>query len=324
MTNFLKTLTKITLVSVTCLLGLMSCAGIATTQSTTRVQADSDPEFGLLVMAHGGSDEWNAAVEESAANLSTEYPVEVAFGMADAGSMEVAVRNLEAEGVEHVGVVRLFISGTSWYVRTQQIFGMQEGAPSKEAAARMADSRPAARMRMGFWKIDTDLSFHLSNEGLADADEMDGVIFSRVRKLSQDPGNEVMLVVAHGTSDDSENDAWVGKITQRTLVARRELGLHDIKVFTLREDWAEKKAVALAGIRNYMEQASADGLTPIVVPYRVQGFGPYEEALQGLDYRADKQGLLPHANVSLWIANQADQLMQEASSHARLLAQANP
>jgi len=319
MADYLKWVTKGILVPVICLLDLVSCTGTLTTQSATRVQADNEPDFGLLVMAHGGSDEWNAFVEASARSLNTNYPVEVAFGMADAGSLERAVRNLEQKGVQHVGVVRLFISGTSWYERTQQILGMQQGAPSKEAALRTASSRSAARMSMGFWKIDTDLVFHLSNEGLADADEMDGVILSRVHKLSRDPSNEVVLVVAHGTEDDSDNAAWVEKITQRTSVTRRELGLHDIKAFTLREDWAEKKIEAQVSIRNYIEQATAKGLTPIVVPYRVQGFGPYEEVLQGLDYRADKQGLLPHANVNLWIAKQADQLMQEASSHARLL-----
>lgn len=35
----------------------------------------------------------------------------------------------------------------------------------------------------------------------------------------------------------------------------------------------------------------------IVVPYRVQGFGPDEGVLSELDYRADKRGLLPHPNV---------------------------
>lgn len=49
-----------------------------------------------------------------------------------------------------------------------------------------------------------------------------------------------------------------------------------------------------------------------MVPYRVQGFGPYERVLSELDYRADKRGLLPHPNVGLWIERQASLMQAEA------------
>ena len=63
------------------------------------------------------------------------------------------------------------------------------------------------------------------------------------------------------------------------------------------------------------------GLTPIVVPYRVQGFGPYEGVLSELDYRADRFGLLPHPNVGLWIGRQASLMKAEAlDRHLTLVA----
>ena len=49
-----------------------------------------------------------------------------------------------------------------------------------------------------------------------------------------------------------------------------------------------------------------------VVPFRVSGFGPYARVLEGLDYEASGQGLLPHANVSKWIENQTELLMRIA------------
>ncbi|GIS51092.1 MAG: hypothetical protein Ct9H90mP25_5260 [Gammaproteobacteria bacterium] len=81
------------------------------------------PNFGLLLMAHGGTEEWNEAVLQATAEVTSKYPVEVAFGMADAGSLERSVRRLEKLGVKDVGVVRMFVSGESWYERTQQILG---------------------------------------------------------------------------------------------------------------------------------------------------------------------------------------------------------
>ena len=94
-------------------------------------------------------------------------------------------------------------------------------------------------MPMGFWKVDSELAFHVSVEGLADAVEMDEVLTARIRALSSDPGNEVVAVIAHGPGDDGENQRWIEKITQRTTGAREQLGLRDIRVFTLREDWPE-------------------------------------------------------------------------------------
>jgi sirohydrochlorin cobaltochelatase len=84
-------------------------------------------------MAHGGSPEWNQTVLQAVEPLRGRYPVEVAFGMADACSLQESVRALEEKGVRKVGVVRLFVSGESWYERTEQILGLRDGAPPAKA-----------------------------------------------------------------------------------------------------------------------------------------------------------------------------------------------
>lgn len=299
---------------------LAGCTSVGS-DSGARIAADDESvagaDFGVLVMAHGGGAEWDAAVEASLAHLEERYPVAAAFGMADAGSMERAVRELEAAGVKHVGVVRMFVSGESWYERTEQILGLRDGAPSKaEAMAKMANE-PARRMPMGFWQINTDLEFHLSEEGLADAEEMDQVLLTRISNLSRKPADEKVLVLAHGPGDDAENARWIARISARTELARKQLGMADIRVFTLREDWQDKREQAEQQIRAYLQQATAEGKSTLVVPYRVMGFGPYHEVLSGLDYRADETGLVPHNNVGLWLVNQASELEQQAGQHDR-------
>ena len=281
-------------------------------------------DYGVLVMAHGGGEEWNASVEQAITALHREYPVSIAFGMADAGSMERAVRQLESEGVAHVGVVRMFISGESWYERTEQILGIEEGAPSKQQAQQQAAGQSAMRMPMGFWQIDSDLAFHMSPEGLADAEEMDRVLLDRISALSRQPADEVVVVLAHGPGDDAENQRWIDKISHRTQLARDELGVHAIRTFTLREDWQDKRELAEQQIRDYIATANAAGRQALVIPYRVQGFGPYHEVLAGLDYRADETGLVPHDNVIQWIQNQADTLRAEATDHAISLLATSP
>ena len=302
-----------------CLIAFCAIAVALSSCASTDVWDSPDPgndfSFGVMVMAHGGSEEWNAHVADAIEPLKARFPVELALGMADAGSMEAAVRRLESRGVRHVGLVRVFISGESWYERTLKILGILEGAPPRASQQHTHAAMANMPMPMGFWKVDTELVFHVRSEGLADAVEMDEVVTARIRELSSDPDNEIVAVIAHGPGDDAENRRWIEKITQRTRSAHEQLGLRDIRVFTLREDWPDRRTAAEREIRSYIAQANSRGLTPIVVPFRVQGFGPYERVLGGLDYRADKLGLLPHPNVGHWIASQASLMEAEALEH---------
>lgn len=298
--------------SVFILAGMLTACASVETSETMVLDNPASGKFGVLVMAHGGTDDWNKGVEQSLDNLRSEYPVEIAFGMADAGSIENGVRDLEAQGVEQVGVVRLFISGESWFERTAQILGIENGAPAKSIDHTAMDH---GAMPMGFWKIDSDLRFHLSGEGLSEAQEMDQVLLSRVKALSSDPASEVVVIIAHGPADDEENARWISEISERTKLIKREMDVRDVQVFTLREDWEQKREGAEELIRTYVKEASANSLTPIVVPFRVHGFGPYANVLEGLEYNADKKGLIPHPNVALWIQNQAKVLWTQAQAH---------
>ena len=292
---------------------LTACASLDIDEPTVSMEDGKPNNFGVLVMAHGGTDDWNKGVENSLKHLRSQYPVEIAFGMADAGSIENGVRNLEAQGIEHVAVVRLFVSGESWRHRTAQILGIESGAPIKPPTKPSGHSAMGhTAMRMGFWKIDSELRFHLSGEGLSQAQEMDQVLLSRVRALSSNPTSEVVVIIAHGPADDEENTRWISEISERTKLIKQEMNVREVRVFSLREDWEEKREGAQELIRNYVQEASANSLTPIIVPFRVHGFGPYARVLAGLDYKADQKGLIPHPNVAVWIQNQAEILRTQA------------
>src|SRR5688572_8057090 len=147
-------------------------------------------DFGVLVMAHGGSDAWDRAVETMLAPLRADHQVEIAFGMADAASLQESVRKLEARGVRRIAVVRLFISGESFFERTEQILGLRPGAPPRRAADEHAAHGAHGGHSMALWQLDTTAAFALSTEGLADAPEMGAVLVERARTLSRDPERE--------------------------------------------------------------------------------------------------------------------------------------
>ena len=305
-------------------LTLLLCAGCSSRPAPPAPATGVQDDFGVLVMAHGGSPEWNDGVLAVVEPLRDDHPVEVAFGMADAVSIQAAVRKLESRGVRRIGVVRMFISGESWYERTEQILGLQPGAPdapaptpsaghehhgADHAADHGASHGGHGGHSMEFWQIDTESSFALTVEGLAEAEASAVILADRARDLSRDPEREAVLILAHGPGDDAENERWIAQIDARAD-AVRALAFADVAVMTLREDWPDKRADAERRIRDYVQDAAARGLTPIVIPFRVQGFGPYAQVLEGLEYVSDGQGLVPHPEVTRWTEEQVEGLRQ--------------
>lgn len=269
---------------------------------------DGGDDFGVLVMAHGGGETWNGEVREMLDPVDADYPLEIAFGMADAVSLQEAVDRLEARGVDRIGVVRLFISGESWYERTRQIVGIEPGAPARPAPDAAEDAEGHHGMRMEFWRLDTDAEYALTTEGLAEAPEMGDVLVERARALSEDPARESVLILAHGPGDDAENQRWLQWIDQRAETVRQAMPFRDVRVETLREDWPEERAAAEERIRAFVSGAAEGEGRAIVLPYRVQGFGPYAEVLDGLDYAANERGLLPSVEVEHWVRRQIAEL----------------
>lgn len=273
-----------------------------------RAEAPGPQRFGVLVMAHGGSPEWNRSVLDAVAPLRDRYPVEVAFGMADACSLQEGVRALEAKGVRKVGVVRLFVSGESWYERTEQILGLKAGAPPAKAHECHGGDHGASHHSMAFFQIETDSSFVLSKEGLSEAPEIGEILAERAAALSRSPEKEDVLVLAHGPGDDAENERWLAYMDARAAEIRKSRPYNTVAVMTLREDWPDKRKAAEEQIRAFVARSAEEGRSVIVLPFRLSGFGPYAEVLKGLKYRADQTGFLPHGNITRWITRQAETL----------------
>jgi hypothetical protein len=253
---------------------------------------------GILVMAHGGSEEWNQRIKEMVEPLRTKYPVEIAFGMARASTMAEGVKQLEAKGVEQIAVVRMFISGESFLDQTKYILGLR-------------DEKPHGHFMEPPTVIDTEAKILLSRDGVGDSELVDGILADRVQTLSQDPSKERILFIAHGPADDEENERWLTSMRARGQRIGKELNFSAVHFETLREDWPEKRKSAEARIRQVVEQGNKEGERVIVVPFRMAGIGPYRDVLEGLDYVADEKGLCPHPNITKWIEQTAIELWRQ-------------
>ena len=271
----------------------------ATAAASAAPASPAAHDFGVLIMAHGGSPQWNEAVLDAVRPLRGRYDIEVAFGMADAASLQDSVAKLEARHVRKIGVVRMFISGESFLTETEQIFGLRPGAPP--VAATPSPHAGHAGHSMAFHRVATQSSFALSAQGLSDAAGMATILADRVAALSKTPAQEDVLILAHGPGDDAENARWLAKLDARAAGIRARAAFRRVQVETLREDWPDKRAAAEARVRAFVRHAHETGGTALVIPFRLQGFGPYAEVLEGLDYVADHTGLLPHPAVTEWI-----------------------
>lgn len=273
---------------------------------------------GILVMAHGGSPEWNAQVEGAVHPLRARWAVEVSYGMAVASSIEAAVAKLEARGVDEIAVVRLFVSGESWREETRYILGLRPDLPPEQIAAHAAVGQGKSHGAHGSHgghemeaprPIARRARIAMSHDGLGDSALIDQVLVDRVRALSRAPASETVVVIAHGPGDDAEDARWIARMRQRLSALSSVGSFRAVEVATLREDWPDKRAAAEKHIRAIVARGSAGDGTVIVVPFRVAGFGPYREVLAGLDYVSDGKGFLPHPNVTRWIEETAESLL---------------
>ncbi|MFQ5631438.1 MAG: hypothetical protein ACE5I1_21925 [bacterium] len=273
----------------------------------------ADEKVGLLIMAHGGSDEWNRAVMQAAMPLQQYCPIDVAFGMAHPDSLQKAVTQLESQDVNKIAVVRLFISGNSFLQQTAYLLG-QKPEPPKTFAHHHGSTHDKSGQDSTKVPSPVDLNsvIEIGREGLLDSDIAFEILVQRALELSVDAKNESVLFLAHGARSEEENNRWLarmGKLIQQT----KEAGsFNAVRVETLREDWPEKRKQAEARIKEFVQKGHNNIGRTIVVPARVFGFGPYKKVLDGLDYVADGKGLLPHRLVTEWLRLQAQTCFERA------------
>ena len=277
---------------------LIYCLWFLTVSSSSLAQ---NSEVGLLVMAHGGSEEWNGAVEDAVSSLKTRFPASIAYGMANPATLQKAIDELVRDGVKSIAVVRLFVSGESFINETEYSFGLSSNRPERHF---MHEPRI----------LDLSIPVALSVDGLLDADTVSDILADRAMDLSIDPARESILIVGHGPGDDQENERWLSKMNRLAESVRLSADFHTVKVSTLREDWTGKREIVEKELRHFVEMEATEGRVAIIIPFRLFGFGPYSEVFDGLTYRADSLGFLPDHRITDWIEDQYKRTKARLSS----------
>jgi len=270
---------------------------------------------GVLLLAHGGRDDWNRQVLELAAEVDSSRPVEVAFGMANKRTIRDALDRLSERGVTEIVAVPLFISSHSSVMRaTEYLLGSRDEAPPElEAFARMG-----ARRAAGGSAGDADFDWTTPIEAavpISVTTALDGhalvaeILLSRALDVSEQPDEEVAVVVAHGPTSDEDNALWLENMDTLVERMRPHTRFSRIEYLTVRDDASDPvREQATAELRAVVEGGLQEGKSVLIVPLLLS-YGGIEvgirRRLEGLSYRMADQALLPDERLSEWVRMQA-------------------
>ena len=276
---------------------------------------------GVLLLAHGGSGDWNREVLALADRIDSSRPVEVAFGMANKRTIQDAVDRLTERGVSGIVAVPLFISSHSSVLRaTEYLLGSRDEAPPElQAFARMGARRDSGHADADA-DADADPSFDRTTRietavPISVTTALDGhslvaeILISRAVDVSRTPEDEIVVLVAHGPSSAEDNDLWLDNM--RSLAERMHLRTRfsRIQYLTVRDDAPDPvRSQATAELRAVVEGAVQEGKSVLVVPLLLT-YGGIEvgirRRLEGLPYRMARQALLPDVRLAQWVLVQA-------------------
>jgi len=295
----------------TCLLVVVVAFGIG-------VPRPSYAESGILLLAHGGSADWNARVSDLVAQVNSRKPAEVAFGMATRASIQAAIDRLVARGVTEVVAVPLFISSWSSIVTsTEYLLGVRAEAPAALAIyAKMNHAQPGSASAHeghgaadGTTPVTSPVPIRMT-PALNDHPIVADILASRARAISRTPSEEALIIVAHGPNEDEDNRRWLADMSSLAGRLRSAGSFSSIDYLTLRDDAPKPvRDQATAELRDVVVRRTQERRRVLIVPLLVS-FGGIDrglrERLEGLTYTMANAGLVPDDRLVTWVLAMAD------------------
>lgn len=252
---------------------------------------------GVLIISHGSQEKtWVESVDDaiSRLNLPEPLPVEAGFlELVDGRLIQDGINRLEAQGVTDLLVVPLFVSSGSTHVDE-----IEYAIGAKEAPERETDLEPfavQARVHFGY-PVDDDPDIAV-------------MVWDKVQSLSQQPEQETILLIGHGSIHDGFRQRWEAGIAS---LARRVQDISGVvhtdyallnpeSVHDKAKYWSEERGSRVIVAPLFL---SAGYFTRRVIPDR----------LEGLDYAYSGETLLPHPLLGQWLERQIQYLLDQCNS----------
>ncbi len=273
----------------------------------------ADP--GILLLAHGGSAEWNGRVTELAQGVDKSKPTEVAFGMATRANIQGAVDRLVARGVTEIVAVPLFVSSWSSVITsTEYLLGLRAEAPAALAVyARMNHAQHGAGASAGHEghsaadgtsPVTSPVPIRMT-PALNDHPIVADILASRARAISRNAAGEALVIVAHGPNEEEANSRWLADMASVAARIAESEKFAEVDYLTLRDDAPQiVKDRATAELRAVVAKGVSAGRRVLIVPLLIS-FGGIErglrERLEGLTYTMADAPLMPDDRLEMWV-----------------------
>jgi sirohydrochlorin cobaltochelatase len=280
-------------------------------------------DAGILLLAHGGSPEWNARVLDVARAVDRVQPVEVAFGMATRRTMQEALDRLNARGVGQIVAVPLFVSSWSSVITSSAfLLGLRADAPRELALyARMDHEQPKASPPGtasgghevphpdGSTPVISRAPITRMTAALNAHPLVAQILVSRARAISRRPAEEAAVIVAHGPVSDEDNQRWLTDMKLLGAGVADAGGFASVDYVTLKDDApAPVRDRATADLRALVASRAEEGKRVLIVPLLLS-FGGIEKGiatrLEGLPYTMADAALMPDERVIQWVLEMA-------------------
>lgn len=219
---------------------------------------------GILILAPGGTAEWNAQVEKIAAQANAQKPTELAFGTPTHATIEAAVDRLVKRGAAEVTAVPFFLSTTL--------------SPELETG------------------YPVPLRFASSP---ADDPLFADVILSRAQEISRSPSDEVILLAGYGADDNG-----TGWFVNLQPAARRINQMRRFAAILLINRPDRQTEVEREQVRRSIERLGGPNVRILVVPVMTlpsDGDPKIEQSIQGHSYDVAKSGAVSDARLVEWV-----------------------
>ena len=260
---------------------------------------------GVLLLAHGGNNQWNAAVHKAVRQANLDVPTEVAFGMGmhehEVRQLKQSLDRLERKGLSRIVVIPLLISSHSEvYRQYEYLLGLRAQPEWPQAGDPL---KPEVPIVMG--------------RGLDASPVVSEILLDRAKALSRQPDNETVVLIGHGPVAEQDNAVWLATMEQIAGYLREQGGFRQVLSQTIRDD--APKAVRDEAIRRIRETVQTQGTEGrvLVVPLLLAQGGierKIPQFLNGLSYIYKGETLLPHPLLAGWIKEQASELATQPAT----------
>lgn len=257
----------------------------------------AESDSAVLVMAHGGSSQWNKIVKKAVKGANLNCPYRVFFGMGDTSvqrmQLQEDIRDLEAAGAHTIYVVPLLISPYSEVARQWKYLLGNDFQPGF--------------INNPLFPVEKHSTIRFG-ETLNDSAVVVEILLDRAQEISAGAQKESLIIVAHGPNDESDNVKWNQVLQNLSARLRERGGYKSVEGITLRDDApGAVRQQAIARLRDRVKAAEQDGGRAVVVPLLLAPGGIEHKIgleLRGLNYAFNTKTLLPDSRISEWIRSQ--------------------